>query len=227
MTATEARHESKLRFLDAALYVIRAKGYSATRVEDICEEAKLTKGSFFHHFESKEELALAAAAHFAEMADAVFATAPYQKIADPLQRLLGYVDFRVAILQGALPDFTCLLGTMVQETYDTHPDIRAACDTHISAHAAQVAKVIAQAKRRYAPDAPWSAESLALHIQAVIQGAFILAKARQGPRVAADCLQHLRRYLETQFTSTKELKPWPANRKSQRSSGSTTTPRRR
>jgi len=227
MNATEAQHESKVRFLDAALHVIRAKGYSATRIEDICEAAKLTKGSFFHHFESKEDLALAAAAHFAAMADALFATAPYQNIADPLDRLLGYVDFRIAILQGTLPEFTCLLGTMVQETYDTHPAIRAACDTHMSAHSAQVATIIAEAKRRYAPDAPWSAESLALHIQAVIQGAFILAKARQGPRVAAECLQHLRRYLETQFTPTKEHKPWPASRKSRRSSGSTATPRRR
>jgi len=227
MNATEAQHESKVRFLDAALQVIRTKGYSATRIEDICEAAGLTKGSFFHHFATKEDLALAAAAHFAAMADGLFATAPYQKLADPLERLLGYVDFRIAILQGPLPDFTCLLGTMVQETYDTHPDIRAACDTHISAHAAQVAEVIAEAKRRYAPDAPWSAESLALHIQAVLQGAFILAKARQGPRVAAECLQHLRRYIETQFTPTKEHEPWPASRKSRPSSGSTTTPRRR
>jgi len=227
MNATEAQHESKLRFLDAALHVIRAKGYSATRIEDICEAASLTKGSFFHHFESKEELALAAAAHFAAMADGLFATAPYQNIADPLDRLLGYVDFRIAILQGSLPEFTCLLGTMVQETYDTHPALRTACDTHISAHAAAVATIIAEAKRRYAPDAPWSAESLALHIQAVIQGAFILAKARQGPRVAAECLQHLRRYLKTQFTPTKEHEPWPASRKSRRSSGSTATPKRR
>ena len=229
MNATEAQHESKLRLLDAALHVIRAKGYSATRIEDICEAAGLTKGSFFHHFESKEDLALAAAAHFAAMADGVFATAPYQNITDPLERLLGYVDFRIAILQGSLPNFTCLLGTMVQETYDTHPAIRAACDTHISAHAQAVATIIAAAKRRYAPDAPWSAESLALHIQAVIQGAFILAKARGGPRVAAECLQHLRRYLETQFarTPTKEHEPWPASRKSRRSSGSTATPRRR
>src|SRR3989442_1405417 len=125
MNATEAQHESKVRFLDAALQVIRTKGYSATRIEDICEAAGLTKGSFFHHFATKEDLALAAAAHFAAMADGLFATAPYQKIADPLERLLGYVDFRIAILQGPLPDFTCLLSTMVQETYDTHPDIRA------------------------------------------------------------------------------------------------------
>src|SRR5438445_11350583 len=130
MNATEAQHESKVRFLDAALQVIRTKGYSATRIEDICEAAGLTKGSFFHHFATKEDLALAAAAHFAAMADGLFATAPYQKIADPLERLLGYVDFRIAILQAPLADFTCLLAPMTQETYDRHPGVRTACATH-------------------------------------------------------------------------------------------------
>ncbi len=196
-------HSSRQKLLDASLHVIRSKGYAATRVEDICEAAGLTKGSFFHHFKSKEDLALSAARHFAAMADELFAAAPYQVAADPLDRLLGYVDFRIEILQGELPDYTCLLGTMVQETYDTHPDIRSACDTHISAHAAAVAKDIAEAKRLYAPDAPWTPKSLALHMQAVLQGAFVLAKAKQGPQVAADCLRHLRRYLETQFPRTR------------------------
>jgi TetR/AcrR family transcriptional repressor of nem operon len=184
------------------LYVIRAKGYSATRIEDICETAGLTKGSFFHHFKSKEELALAAADHFAAMADGAFASAPYQQVADPLDRLLGYVDFRRALLQGELPDFTCLLGTMVQEVYDSNPAIRAACERHISAHAATVAHVIAEAKQLYAPNAPWTPESLGLFTQAVIQGAFVLAKAKHGPEIAAECLRHLRRYLETQFNRT-------------------------
>lgn len=229
MNATEARHESKVRLLDASLNVIRTKGYSATRIEDVCAVAGLTKGSFFHHFKSKEDLALAAADHFAAMADAGFAMAPYQTAADPLDRLLGYIDFRIAILQGALADYTCLFGTMVQEVYDTHPAIRAACDTHMSAHSAGVARDIAEARRRYAPNAPWSAESLALFIQATIQGAFILAKARQGPQVAADCLRHLRRYLETQFTRspTEKDRPCPPGRRSPRSSGSTATPKRR
>jgi TetR/AcrR family transcriptional repressor of nem operon len=133
------------------------------------------------------------------MADAVFRAAPYQGAADPLDRLLGYVDFRIAILQGALPDYTCLLGTMVQEAYDTHPAIRAACEREIGAHAATVARDLAAAKALYAPDAPWTPESLALYTQAVIQGAFILAKARQGPQIAAECLGHLRRYLETEL----------------------------
>src|SRR3984885_10854632 len=114
MTATETRHESKTKLLDAALYVIRAKGYSAARVEDICEAAGLTKGSFFHHFSSKEDLALAGAEHFSAFAESIFPAAPYHFPADPLDRLLGYVDFRKAILQGELPEYTCLLGTMVQ-----------------------------------------------------------------------------------------------------------------
>lgn len=230
MNTRDLQHESRLRLLDASLDVIRTKGYSATRIEDVCAAAGLTKGSFFHHFKGKEDLALAAADRFAAMADGRFATASYQSAADPLDRLLGYVDFRIAMLQGELPEFTCLFGTMVQEVYDTHPTIRAACEVHMSAHSAAVARDITEAKRRYAPNAPWTAESLALYIQAAIQGAFILAKAKQGPQVAAECLRHLRRYLETQFTrplTAKDEGPCPPSRRSLRSSGSTIRPKRR
>jgi TetR/AcrR family transcriptional repressor of nem operon len=200
MEMTETRHESKTRFLDAALHVIRAKGYSATRVEDICDEAGLTKGSFFHHFGSKEELALAAAEHFSAMADGIFSVAPYQSLTDPLERLLGYVDFRKAILQGELADYTCLLGTMVQEAYDTHPQIRKACDRCIGAHAATLVPDIEAAIRKYGITADWTVESLAYYTQAVIQGAFILAKAQHSSEIAAASLDHLRRYLEKLFT---------------------------
>jgi TetR/AcrR family transcriptional repressor of nem operon len=112
-----------------------------------------------------------------------------------LDRLLGYVDFRTSILAGPVPEFTCLLGTMVQEAYDTHPAICRACDAYIGAHVAEVAKDIAAAKARYAPTAEWSGESLALYTQAVLQGAFVLAKSKGGPEVARDCVAHLRRYL--------------------------------
>ena len=198
-TVTKTQPDARIRLLDAAMQVIRAKGYSATTVDDICREAGLTKGAFFHHFKSKEDLAVAAAAHFAQMADGLFGTAPYREAADPLDRLLGYIDFRAAIMDGPIPAFTCLLGTMVQEAYDTHPAIRRACDTYIGAHAAGVAQDIEAAKALYAPQATWSAQSLALHTQAVLQGAFVLAKAQGGPEVARACVAHLRRYIEFLF----------------------------
>jgi TetR/AcrR family transcriptional repressor of nem operon len=139
-----------------------------------------------------------------------FASAPYRALPDPLDRLLAYVDFRKAILQGELPEFTCLAGTMVQEVYETHPAIREACDKAISEHAATVESDIAEAMRRYGIRAEWSAKSLALYTQVVIQGAFILAKAKHGPDIAAACLDHLRRYLEMLYLQPKtQSKPKP------------------
>ena len=195
----ELKHETKVKLLNAALAVIRSKGYSATRVEDICDKAGITKGGFFHHFKSKEDLAVSAAKYWSEVTGEFFANAPYHQHADPLDRVLAYLDFRKLILKGELPEFTCLVGTMVQETYATVPAIREACDASISGHAAEVEKDIAEAKRLYAPHAAWSPASLALHTQAVIQGAFILAKARQGPEIAADTIEHVQRSLELIF----------------------------
>lgn len=194
---------SRERLLDAALHVIRERGYGAASVDEVCRAAGVTKGSFFHHFKTKEDMAVAAAAHFSGFARSIFDAAPYRSLEDPLDRVMGYLDFRASILRGDLPEYTCLLGTMVQEAYRTHPAIRDACEQGIFGHAAEVAKDIEEAKRRYAPDAQWSAEGLALHTQAVLQGAFILAKARGGPEVAVECVRHLQRYIELLFSSDK------------------------
>jgi TetR/AcrR family transcriptional repressor of nem operon len=200
LMTSDPQHESKTKLLDAALHVIRAKGYAGTTVDDICHKAGVTKGSFFHHFKSKDDLALAAASYWGTMTDGFFAAAPYRKLQDPLDRLLGYVDFRAAILNGELPDYTCLLGTLVQETYATHPNIRAACDQGLSSHIAVLTRDIEAAKQRYVPKATWSAESVGYFIQAVLQGSFIFAKAKQSPDVVRESLEHLRRYLGVLFS---------------------------
>ena len=138
------------------------------------------------------------------MTGGFFAAAPYHKLKDPLDRLLGYVDFRGEILQGDLPDYTCLLGTLVQETYATHPDIRQACDQGMSAHIAELTRDVEAAKKLYAPKAKWSAESVGYFIQAVLQGGFIFAKAKQDPDVVRQSLAHLRRYLVTLFSQPRQ-----------------------
>ena len=199
------QHESKIKLIEASVYVIRAKGYAATTVDDICHRAGVTKGSFFHHFKSKDELAVTAASYFGQMSDGLFAAAPYRRLEDPLDRLLGYLDFRGKLLQGELPDYTCLLGTLVQETYATHPHIRAACDQGLSSHIAALTRDVAAAKARYAPRATWSAEGVGYFIQAALQGSFIFAKAKQGPEVVRESLEHLRRYLGVLFGRPQDM----------------------
>ncbi len=208
-TRIETRHESKTRILNAALRVIRSKGYSATRIEDVCEAAGLTKGSFFHHFSTKEELAIAAADYWSEMTSEQFAAAPYHAPADPLERVLSYVDFREALLRGELPEFTCLVGTMTQEVYGTHPAIREACEASISGHVGTLVPDIQAAMQKYSVHGDWTAESLALFTQAAIQGAFILAKAKNGVAPAIDVVDHLHRYIELLFNHPNPEKETP------------------
>jgi TetR/AcrR family transcriptional repressor of nem operon len=170
-----------------------------------CSAAGVTKGAFFHHFKSKEDLAVAAANFWAATTGEFFAGATYHTHPDPLDRVLGYLDLRKAMLTGAVPDFTCLAGTMVQEAYGSNPMIRAACERAICEHAEKFEVDVAAAIEMYRIEAQWTAASLALHMQAVLQGAFILAKATGDAQVAADCIDHLRRYVELLFNrATKQ-----------------------
>ena len=119
------RGDARTRLLEAARDVIRTQGFAATTVDDLCKAAGVTKGAFFHHFENKEALGVAAAAYWAETTSAFFAGAPYHHHDDPLDRLLGYLDFRKDIIDGGLAEFTCLAGTMTQEVQTHHHRIRA------------------------------------------------------------------------------------------------------
>src|ERR1700681_118007 len=87
--------------------------------------------------------------------------------------------------------------------YESNPAIRAAFDACISGHVAKVEADIAAAMRLYGIRAKWTAKSLALHTQAVLQGAFILAKAKGGAAVAAASVDHLHRYIELLFQPAK------------------------
>jgi TetR/AcrR family transcriptional regulator, transcriptional repressor for nem operon len=129
------RGDARTRLLEAARDVIRARGFAASSIDDLCKAAGVTKGAFFHHFENKEALGVAAAQHWAETTSAFFANAPYHDLEDPLERLLGYVAFRKSIIEGDIAEFTCLVGTMTQEIYGSHPAIREACAASIFGHA--------------------------------------------------------------------------------------------
>jgi TetR/AcrR family transcriptional repressor of nem operon len=58
---------------------------------------------------------------------------------------------------------------------------------------------IEAARAAYGVTGDWSSQSLARHIVAVTQGAFILAKASGETAIARESFDHLKRYVETLF----------------------------
>ncbi len=179
--------------------MVRQQGFAATSVDELCKAAGVTKGAFFHHFDSKEALGVAAADYWSETTGAMFAAAPYHEIEDPVERLLGYIRLRRDLLEGEEAEYTCLVGTMVQEAYASNPAIRDACRTSIFGHAETLEDDIQAAIDAHGLSPDWTAKSLALHTQAVLQGAFILAKASGERAVAKEMVDHLARYIRSLF----------------------------
>jgi AcrR family transcriptional regulator len=56
MTQVERSERSRTQILDSALKLFSHKGYGATSVRDIAEEAGLSKGNVYHHFPDKETI---------------------------------------------------------------------------------------------------------------------------------------------------------------------------
>lgn len=201
------RGDARTRLLEAARDLIRRHGFAATTVDELCRAAGVTKGAFFHHFDGKEALGVAAAQYWTETTGQLFARAPYHQPADPLERVLAYIDFRRELIDGDPAEFTCLVGTMTQEVYASHPAIREACAASIFGHAATLEPDITAAMRARAMTPDWTAASLAAHTQAVLQGAFVLAKATGNRAVALDSVDHLKRYLTLLFSKAPSTVP--------------------
>ena len=193
---------TRQKLLDAAQELMLAKGYTATSVEEICATAGLTKGSFFHYFEGKEHLGRLLAERFYACWQQMSRSAPFRQKKDPLDRVFGHVDLFLEAAQA--PNWKgCLLGTFVQELFQTHPQIRSVCAACLDDLAAGFKQDLEEAKAAYTPRARWNAQSVAEHLIAVAQGAIILAKAKQDPKLFEESLGHFKKYLHNLFEPSR------------------------
>ena len=87
----------------------------------------------------------------------------------------------------------------MQETFATSAPIRAACGESIFEHAARLTDDLRAAIEKYPPRKPVDAEGLATYIQVVIQGGFVLSKAKGDRTPLLEALEHLKQYFELLF----------------------------
>ena len=104
-------------------------------------------------------------------------------------------------MDGEVHEFTCLVGTMVQEVYRDAPEIRKACRDSIFGHAGTLVEDIQAAMDQHGLTPSWTAESLANYTQATLQGAYILAKATDSNEASLECVAHLRNYVALLFAN--------------------------
>lgn len=197
VTARPGHEEPKIRerLLGAAEKLLLARGFCATSVSEICQAAGVTKGSFFHYFDSKEALGCAVAERYGARRREAMSALPARRLADPRARVFAFLDAFLDHADDPLLAQGCLIGTLGQEVSETHAAIRAVAERAFEQWADQLEEDLAAAKRRYAPRAAWFPRSLARHFLAVFEGSLILAKVGRGPAALREGLEHYRAYL--------------------------------
>ena len=202
MRTAQRDSPTKHRLLDAAQTLMLAKGFAATTVDEICERAKLTKGSFFHYFESKDALGKELLERFCASGAALHQGFCGSET-DPLKRVYGYIDSAIKLAKDPAMNQGCLLGLFAQELCESHPEIRKACREGFEHWANAFGKEVARAKAAYAPRAAFDPHELAEHLIAVMEGAMILGKTKGNMKVVARSLRHFKAYVKSLFEGAK------------------------
>jgi len=191
---------AKEKFLGTAQRLMLSKGYTATTIDEICLEAGLTKGSFFHYFKSKEDLGKAVLDRFVANTFRAEQEAGLFVEPDPLKKIYGYLDYIISVNKGPGHQTGCLIGNFAQVLSESHPEIRALCDRHFSWWAGLMESVMNEAAAVYAPQKKIDAQGLAEHVIAVIEGSLILARAKGDPGpIMERNINNLKGYLRTVF----------------------------
>jgi TetR/AcrR family transcriptional regulator, transcriptional repressor for nem operon len=129
------RHnDSKERLLAVASELIWRNSYYGTSVDMICERCSLKKGSFYHHFESKEALMVAALdngwCQFRRFLDEAFSASKA-----PLERFEAYLTGTLQSQEALQKQFGLVLGcplySLGTEIGTQEPVLRAKIDEHL------------------------------------------------------------------------------------------------
>ena len=197
----KARPDSatKMKLLEAAQRLMLAKGYTATSVEEICEAAEVTKGSFFHYFGSKEDLGKAVLDHFMSSMSRAVQDSPFSKKRDPLQRVYGHIDFIIEVSKDPERRSGCLLGNFAQVLSDTHPDIRSLCAGHFRWWAGMLKHELDEAKAAHAIKRAVDTQVLSEHFIALFEGSLMLAKTQRDIEIIGSNLRDFKQYLKSIF----------------------------
>ncbi len=191
--------ETRQRLLDATVRLVLGQGFNATTVEQICAEATVTKGSFFHHFKSKEEIGREAVGCFAAMGTRLYSEARSIPDADPLEQIHHLFDIMIGFTQRPDEPCVCMVGMMSQEMAGTNPVLREACSGHLADWAEMVRGLLADAWQRHGAGGEFDPARVAWFLNSLWQGSMLIAKTLQDPSIIVENLRLARAYVDSLF----------------------------
>jgi TetR/AcrR family transcriptional regulator, transcriptional repressor for nem operon len=196
------------RILDAAQRIVLERGFAATSVDAVLQEAPATKGAFFHHFPSKNDLGRALLERYAAADERMlddFMAAAEAESDDPAEQLVAFVrHFEQAADELAPAQPGCLFVSFIYESQLAGAGEDDLIATSIRHWRTRLLEKLEAAAELHPPAIAVELNSLADQVFTTFEGGFILARAMHDPGHLRAQLAHVRHYLELLFGLSPE-----------------------
>jgi TetR/AcrR family transcriptional repressor of nem operon len=180
------------------------QGFSATGVDEICREAGVTKGAFFHHFKTKEDLGRAALAEWAAVGQSFYQQALSAPLKGPLDQVHRFFDIMLGIVEQTPGTLSCLVGMLSQELAMANGALRECCREHLTEWTALVRDLLVAAKKVQKPKVDFDPEQVAWFLNSLWQGSMLVGKTGAGAEMIVRNLHHGRAYVDALFSGRVE-----------------------
>lgn len=190
---------TRKKIIEAAIGRVLKQGYAATTVDQICEDAGVTKGSFFHHFENKKALGKAAIEYWGRFGTNLYSKAWDDSAADPLDQLRTMMDIMESFAKNPNEPCVCVVGMIAQELSICNADLRDACGRELALWTTNVERLLSEAKKRHPTRVDFNPQEVAWFLNSLWQGSMLVAKTVQAQPMIIVNLQLARGYVESLF----------------------------
>jgi len=195
--------KTRERLMDIAQSSVLAKGFSATSIDEIIAEAKITKSGFFYHFKDKNELAQALLErHVAR--ENVLLDDLFKKAADLHDDPLHTFLIGLKLLADLMADMPKGHPGCLVATYCYHERLFDAKVIELNRQAVlnwrnRFAKSFQDIYDRYPPRDDVNVDALADMVSNTVEGAIVMSKALKDPKVMVEQILLLRSYIKLLF----------------------------
>ena len=189
-----AKVTAREKIINSTLEVMEGRGYQSVSVDEIISHAAVSKGSFYHCFKSKEELAMQALEEYERRGAEIISSGSYLQIEDPVLRAIAFVQY-IEDRSMDLWQHGCLLGAVALEVAQSHPMLLEKIAELFEQFERGIAIIFTPALRARKVEKV-TGKDLSRHFLAVIEGAIITAKTHEKPEYLVQGISHFKRYLE-------------------------------
>ena len=186
--------------MDIAERLILSNGFAAMSIEKVIKDAGITKGGFFYHFESKNDLVYALMQRYRETEAFIFSDLfkrSEELTSDPLQQMLVFVKLFAEMMEDMEKLHPgCLVASITYENQNVNEQVKKITAEIVMDWRSLFEQQFEKINRVYKANSNATSSNLADMLSTIMEGGIMVSRALNDPSILVRQLLEYRSYLE-------------------------------